>query len=316
MNLQIAQEPGLDNDSFRMVLDTIRDGVYVVDRERRILYWNKGAEQLSGYSAAEVVGRCCNEGMLAHVDECGKCLCEDGCPLAATINDRSPRRADVFMHHKDGHRVPVNVEAAALLDQEGNSWGAVEVFYDNSEDQSARRTLRLFQRMAMLDSLTGLPNRRFMEHLIARQAPPPQSPVGLMLLDIDHFKRVNDKYGHETGDRVLKAVAKTLKSTLGAPHAVGRWGGEEFLAVLVGGCQKTWIAAACRVLSLVEACFVDTPTGIVRVTISAGMTSLIDGEAVEAAIEQADRALYKSKADGRNLITLASAQRFQVISRR
>lgn len=305
MNLFATYETGLDDTAFRLVLDTIRDGVYVVDRERRILYWNKGAEDLSGYSALEVVGRCCHEGMLAHVDHTGRCLCTDGCPLAATMCDNQPRRADVYMHHKDGHRVPVNVEAAALVDGEGKVWGAVEVFYDNSADHSTRRALRLFQRMAMMDTLTGLPNRRFLDNHLMRRRDDSETrvPMALMLLDIDHFKSVNDKHGHEMGDRVLKAVAATLRGLIHTPDLVGRWGGEEFLAVLHGAGERQLLSTAHRTLALIEAGFIDTEPGTLKVTASAGITPIAPNESIEQALDRADRALYTSKANGRNRFT-------------
>lgn len=309
MNLFAAYETGLDDTAFRLVLDTIRDGVYVVDRERRIIYWNRGAEQLSGYSSLEVVGRCCHEGMLAHVDHTGRCLCTDGCPLAATMCDNQPRRADVYMHHKDGHRVPVNVEAAALLDKDGKVWGAVEVFYDNSADHSTRRALRMFQRMAMMDTLTGLPNRRFLDNYLSRQREEtePRLSLSLMLLDIDHFKRVNDQYGHDIGDRALKAVASTLRGLVSSPDIAGRWGGEEFLLVFHGAGERQLLSGAHRILSLIEAGFIDTPQGTLRVTASAGVTPIASNESIEQALDRADRALYRSKANGRNRFTWAAA---------
>ncbi len=96
------------NPSFyKTLLDDMSDGVYFVDRDRRILYWNKGAIRLTGYQSEEMVGRCCQDNTLCHVDAAGRNLCHDGCPLTASISDGGSHEAPVFLRHKQGRRVPV-----------------------------------------------------------------------------------------------------------------------------------------------------------------------------------------------------------------
>ena len=103
------------------LLDSLFDGVYFVDKERRIQYWSQGAKHLTGYSASEAVGRYCFDNFLVHVDECGCALCLTGCPLASTIADGDRREADVYLRHKLGHRVPVTVRVAPILIARGSS---------------------------------------------------------------------------------------------------------------------------------------------------------------------------------------------------
>ena len=91
------------------LLDSLFDGVYFVDLDRRITYWNAGAERISGYLRSEVVGSCCADNLLRHIDTEGHKLCQDGCPLAATMRDGKTRESSVYLHHKFGHRVPVLV---------------------------------------------------------------------------------------------------------------------------------------------------------------------------------------------------------------
>jgi PAS domain S-box-containing protein len=120
------------NDFYRELLDYLTDGIYFTDKERRIAYWNKGAEALAGYSSQEVIGKCCKDNLLMHVDALGRELCLHGCPLDATIQDGKPREAEVFLHHKNGHRVPIRVRIAAMRNDAGEIVGAVEAFSDNS----------------------------------------------------------------------------------------------------------------------------------------------------------------------------------------
>src|SRR3954469_21301394 len=120
---------------FKSVLDSIYDGVYFVDPERKITYWNKSAERLTGFVAEEVVGRYCYDNILLHLDCTGKELCTNGCPLQAVLRDGTPREAEVYLRHREGHRVPVAVRVAPLL-CDNRVRGAVEIFSDNTKSQS------------------------------------------------------------------------------------------------------------------------------------------------------------------------------------
>ena len=123
-----------DSDNlYHAILDNLYDGVYFVDRDRKITYWNKGAERITGYPAAEVVGSRCFDNILMHVDGHGTLLCKELCPLAATMLDGVERTADVYLQHKDGHRVSVNVRITPLRNEGGAVTGGVEVFTDNSQ---------------------------------------------------------------------------------------------------------------------------------------------------------------------------------------
>jgi len=95
---------------YRTLLGNLYDGVYFVNRDCRITYWNSGAESIAGYSRSEVVGSRCSDNVLMHVDEDGQCLCQGlMCPLEETMSDGKSRTAEVFLHHRNGHRVPVRV---------------------------------------------------------------------------------------------------------------------------------------------------------------------------------------------------------------
>jgi len=148
---------------YRRLLDALQDGVYFVDTDRRILYWNDAAERVSGYPGSEVIGKRCMDNLLVHVDQEGRQLCLGMCPLAATIQDGEHRVASVYLHRKDGSRRPVSVRTARVTDAEGNILGGVEIFSDNSAAMAVIERIKHLESMAYLDSLTGLPNRRYVE---------------------------------------------------------------------------------------------------------------------------------------------------------
>jgi diguanylate cyclase (GGDEF)-like protein/PAS domain S-box-containing protein len=296
-----------NNDAFfKEILDNLYDGVYFVDLDRTIRYWNNGAELLSGYSSSEVVGTACWDDLLMHVDSDGVSLCRTDCPLHKTMQSGIKGEAEIFLHHKDGHRVPVRVRATPLRNGQGNIIGAVEIFSDNSESIHALEMVEELQRKVFLDPLTGLANRRYIDTgLPARFDEMIRYgwQFGVIMMDIDRFKSVNDRHGHDVGDEALKMVARTLLNSSRSSDIVGRWGGEEFVAVLSNVTSLRLRKSAERHRMLVERSSLRTETGPINVTISAGATIALPGDTPRTLLKRADRLMYESKDRGRNCVT-------------
>jgi diguanylate cyclase (GGDEF)-like protein len=159
--------------------------------------------------------------------------------------------------------------------------------------------------LSSTDPLTGLGNRRFAQEHLDRLSSTkgPSTPIGLVLLDIDHFKQVNDTYGHGTGDTVIAIVARRLAGVVGEDETVVRWGGEEFLAMTLGPDQVGTLAESLRVAVGGTPMVTGGPAPL-QITVSAGAATgpLMDFEALTQA---ADAALYRAKAAGRNQVALA-----------
>jgi diguanylate cyclase (GGDEF)-like protein/PAS domain S-box-containing protein len=292
---------------FRDILENMHDGVYFVDRRRRITYWNKGAERITGYAAGEVVGSACSENILIHVDALGRELCQGSCPLIAAMADGEPHQAEVFLHHKQGHRLPVWVRTSPLRDEKGEFTGAVELFTDMTSRQALQAQLEELKKLALLDALTGLPNRRHMENqLHARMEELRRSRLGfgLLFIDIDHFKRLNDRYGHDLGDRVLAVVARTLSLSVRPFDMVGRWGGEEFVGILPHTGLQTLRGIAERLRILVVHSRIAANEDALAVTVSVGGTLARPEDSAETLLKRADLLMYASKENGRNRVTV------------
>ena len=133
--LEAIQDP---NSELALLLDSLYDAVYIVDRERVILYWNHAAEQITGFSAAEVLGHSCKDGILNHIDENGKLLCYEGCPLLYAMETAGNTSAKVYPCHKQGHRFPVETHVTSILDEEGTAVAAIEVFRDITHQEEFR----------------------------------------------------------------------------------------------------------------------------------------------------------------------------------
>lgn len=296
------------NDFYKDIIDNLYDGIYFVDRDRVVTYWNKGAERITGYSAERTVGRACRDNLLNHVTANGVQLCLNQCPLAAVMEDGNPREAEVYLHHADGYRVPVVIRASALRDNEGNIIGAIETFSNNTHVIHARRQAREMRHLAMTDPLTGLGNRRHIESrlkAVIAEAQGSDNIPGLLFMDLDHFKQFNDRHGHATGDIILRMVANTLRLALRATDTTGRWGGEEFIAILSDvPDEKALRTAAEKVRNLVNFSRLDAEGQSLTVTISIGGTLLEAADTPESFVRRGDELMYRSKQAGRNCVTI------------
>jgi diguanylate cyclase (GGDEF)-like protein/PAS domain S-box-containing protein len=293
---------------FRLVLDELHDGVYITDRERRIVYWNRGAERIAGRRATEMLGHRCSDNLLMHVDEQGQPLCTAGCPLSETLADGRPREASVYMQHAAGHRVPVRVQVQPLVDQQGSVLGAVEVFSDNSARLEALQKIEDLQALAYIDPVTGVGNRRYTEQTLQARLEELRRygwSFAVLFIDVDHFKDVNDAFGHEIGDRTLHMVARTLAGSLRSFDFLGRWGGEEFVAVVPMQIDTQLAPLAARCRALVERSQLRHGDQAVAVTVSIGATMAEANDTMESMVARADELMYQSKVAGRNRVTLS-----------
>jgi diguanylate cyclase (GGDEF)-like protein/PAS domain S-box-containing protein len=292
---------------YRELIENLYDGVYFVGVDRKISFWNKSAERITGYAKEEVLKRRCSDNILRHVDRDGNELCLGLCPLAKTLKDGEVREVEVFLHHKAGYRVPVSVRVSPVRDLGGTIVGAVEIFSDNSKRQEILEEMENLKHEVYLDGLTGIGNRKYGElcfdrclHDLARNG----TPFGVLFMDIDEFKHVNDAYGHDMGDRVLAMTVKTIVALLRKMDVLCRWGGEEFILILPNADQKSLEAIAERTRVFVERNWVSNGEEDVRVTISIGATLALAADDMDSLLKRADSLLYQAKRDGRNLVRL------------
>ena len=296
-----------DFDILENIVNYLHDGLYFVDKDRVITYWNRAAEKITGFTSAEVLGHSCADNILTHIDAEGRSLCLGLCPLAAAIDDGQPRETNVYLHHKDGHRVPVHVRVSAIKDNNGVITGGVELFTDISNLEANELRVKELERLALLDHLTQLANRTYLEkEFLSRLAEMRRMdiPFGVLLMDVDHFKQVNDTYGHDAGDRVLQYLAGTLVSNARPFDLYGRWGGEEFLALFRNVGAKELADIGERIRFLVENSYTVYGDTRLSVTVSAGATLARPDDTMESIVKRADKLLYECKHAGRNCLRI------------
>ena len=287
------------------IINNLHDGVYVVDTQRRITFWNRAAEQITGYPAQEIVGKLCHESQLSYIDEEGHPLCMVGCPLFATLVDGEQRKHRVFVRHKQGYRIPVLVNVFPVY-EDGVIVGATEIFTQDCPTVYEDNLVEHLSSIAMHDELTGLPNRRYLESYLSYRLDSYRRFGNLFCLlfsDIDGFREFNNTYGHDAGDAVLRNISASIQNNVRTDDLIGRWGGEELLAICSIPHARIAPLLAEKFRQLIahtEVIYLAQP---LHVTISVGATVVQPGDTAESIMARADRLMYHSRNSGKDKVT-------------
>ena len=295
-------------DFYREILDNLYDGIFFVDADSRITYWNKGASNLTGYSAADVQGRNYCE-IFKPLDKHGNHLCEAGtCPIRQVLDTSTLSELEAYICHKEGHLLPISIRIAPVREVDRQCVVAVEIHNSASPRYIMRQRLEELQEMAMHDPLTGIANRRFVEISLGARLEELKRygfNFAIMFIDADNFKQVNDIHGHPVGDRILKMISTTIANSLRSFDVIGRWGGEEFVVLLVNIQPDVLVSLANRLRRLVERSQLTLDSGDkISVTVSIGTTLATAEDTAASLLERADKLMFESKRNGRNMFTL------------
>ena len=282
--------------NFRRLFDSLQDVYYRTNAQGVVQHVGPGVRRVLGYEPHEIEGR----------------TAESYYPQST---DRDAFKAAIMEHgevsdfpgqmvRRDGTVIDISISSHALYDHAGNFAGVEGIYRDVTQRKNLEREL---QRLATTDMLTGIANRRaFLETAESAYAHSCHSgePLTLLMLDLDHFKAINDRYGHLEGDRALVAFAQAVKSQLRASDAVGRLGGEEFGVLLPLTTLAEGLEAAHRILQSVRALQLNDDTGqAYRITTSLGVGAFRQSDrSLRDMLDRADQALYLAKHRGRDQI--------------
>jgi diguanylate cyclase (GGDEF)-like protein/PAS domain S-box-containing protein len=292
-----------------MILDNLMNGVYFINKNRDIIYGNPAAEHISGFKSEEILGKPCQDDV-AHTASRDILRCEH-CPLIDTMAKGNIVTLTANLRHKDGYCVPVQRRCVPLLDANQKIIGAVKIFERVGVQEDLNLQLKKLKQIAYFDSLTGIPNRRYVEELLKNWLQTYDKknwPFAVAMGDIDFFKNVNDKYGHDAGDLVLKKVASTLRKHLRSLDIVGRWGGEEFLILMQNIRLKQLEKKIESLRKAIEESWVEDDGVKIKVTMSFGCTVPRKGDTPLSLVGRADDFLYKSKREGRNRFSMDDSE--------
>lgn len=296
----------IDGNFYRDIIDKTADAVIAIDTHKNIIFINQSAEKMFGYQSSDIVGKGLNALIPSRFHTRHNIDIENFVNTGQDSRFMGDRQSYIVGLHSDGHEIKLGASIVRVHNGSGYVFAAI------CRDISWRIDLvdDLTER-ARLDPLTGHLNRRsFMETAVkeCERANRHCMSLACLFFDLDHFKSVNDRYGHDAGDHILREFAELTSSTLRSIDSFCRWGGEEFIALLPDTDQEGAIIAAERARSKIESqTFVLPDTSIVDLTVSIGASHAVGpGIDINEQIKRADAALYEAKRDGRNRVKISN----------
>lgn len=289
--------------SYLYLLESLYHGFYIASNDGRVQVWNHGCAELLGIPHDDIIGQPGPGGLIQYRQPSGQELGENDCPIRLAIETGRTQSSELQIQQADGEWLAVEVQTLPLIDSAGKLQGVAEIFRDASggREKGHYRDLRL---MASRDALTHVANRGELKKRLDFEFTECrdrdfESPFSIIFLDVDHFKKCNDTYGHAAGDEVLISVARLLQHEMYSGELVARYGGEEFVVL----CPETSLDAAFskaeRLRIALEKAKV-VKTDAFKITASFGVAELEPDDEPEDVLQRADKALYVSKSRGRN----------------
>lgn len=303
--------PSLSRVFCDALLNEVQDGICCVDKERRVVFWNKAAERLSGLTSVEVLGRSCARDLALYADAEGRNICATRCPVERTLQDGTTRTQEMYLQHKDGYRIAVQVRILPIMREGGEVSGAAEVFCDTAPRVSIPLGASELERMGLLDKDTGIPSRKSIEMQLATRLAEYQKygmSFGLLYIDMDNYGKILEKYGRFNAGKLLRTTARALQKNIRYFDVVGRWNTEEFLLILLNIDENRLDIVANKLRLLVEESYIMVETGALSTTVSIGASIVQRYDTPESIVKRAEQLMMHSKWRGKNKVSLSFVQ--------
>ena len=243
-----------DSDLFQNVLEGLRFGVFLLDQQRKIFFWNDGAQAITGYQRHEVLGHTSRHNILNQCNDNACGLCGNACPFTRTLHDGKVNEMRIQMHHKEGHRIPVRICVTPIRNSHGVVLGLAQSFDEQKFAFDRDRRQHNLAAYGCMDEMTGLPNHSFTEfHLRENWASFKEYhlPFGILCIQLDQLQKFKANYGRDASDGILRVVAQTMRNSLRPSDFLGRWRDDEFLGILPNCTGRGVHIAAERIGQLV-----------------------------------------------------------------
>jgi diguanylate cyclase (GGDEF)-like protein/PAS domain S-box-containing protein len=296
-----------DLEIYRRVLQSLASGVYVVDCEQRVIFWNEGAEAITGYLSQEVLGRRCDEHFPGHVDGENQAMNGPSAPIGVAIRDGKPVSAQVSLRHKSGHPVLVRVRATPIRNGDGTIIGGAESFDQAGAAVDRDNRSSKLEHLGCVDSATGTLNHEYTQTQIREHLETyaeHRVPMSVLMIRVDNIDKLRAHDGNGVVATVMRVAAQTLTNSLRPTDLVGRWKDTEFMA-LATECNS-WEAMKLgdRLRKMIHGAEVTWWGDRIRLSASIGGTSAKVGDTVETIVARARAGLEESIGQGGDRVTV------------
>ncbi|MGB9765033.1 MAG: diguanylate cyclase [Candidatus Saccharicenans sp.] len=302
----------IEDNFLNRVLHHLSDSCSLINNEKVFVFWNKAAEELTGLKADEILGKSCQSESKLFYDGNGLSLCGGSCPGEQAMKDGLPRIVEVYVRHKNGFRIPVNLRLIPILNSSGQAIGLTEIFTNITPSVTIPFRVNELEKMQLLDLDTGIPNRLYMEMYLKNKIDEYQKynlSFGLIYADVDNFNKIQERFGRFNAAKLVRMIARTLHKNIRYFDVVARWDNEEFLIGLLNIDENRLDIVANKLRLLVAESYINVETGLLNATVSMGATLVQRFDTVESLVKRAEQLMLHSKWRGRNKVSLGFTQK-------
>ena len=286
-----------DPEICRSLLECLQVGICVVDLQKKIVLWSDGAERITGFLRHEVVGRPCNGRTLLHCDQ-SKCeSCGVECPVGAAIQRAHPAESEGYLHHKEGHRIPVHVWAVPARDAHGSIIGVLQSFEEPHEPEDGGTREQGLKNSGCVDEITGVANHAIMQSHLRETLgtfAELQVPFGILCLRLDGLDAFRATFGPEAASSMLRMVSHTLELAVWRTDHVGRWSDDQFLVILNGCSGDSLRSVSGRIIRMLENDGIEWWGEKRSVSFSVGQTAARPGDTSDSMLDRARQRMQVS----------------------
>ncbi|MBC7350472.1 MAG: sensor domain-containing diguanylate cyclase [Candidatus Aminicenantes bacterium] len=302
----------VQDEFIKHLLDYTTDGCLLLDRDKKIVFWNKVAEDLTGFTKEEMLGKSCQSETTLYTDYSGQNICASNCLCDKALQEKKPQVLEVFIQNKSGYRLPARLKALPVMNTEGQATGIVEIFTSTSPAITIPLRMPELEKMQLLDIDTGIPNRLYMEMYLKNKISEYQKyniPFGLIYADIDSYNKIQERFGRFNGAKLIRMIARTLQKNIRYLDMVARWDNEEFIICLLNIDENRLDIVANKLRLLVAESYITVETGLLNATVSMGASLVQRFDTVESLVKRAEQLMLHSKWLGRNRVSLTFTQK-------
>ncbi len=285
---------------YKAIVHSMNVPMSIVTEDNIICYWSSAGERFTGYKAEEIIGQPYNKAQFLAEPEDDNPNKNYG--IKSVLKNGIPVTWKGFIVRKNGQRIPVEVYISPIRDND-KIIGAIGIMHDISVLTTFEQTIREMLVTSRVDHLSGVNNRQAIDGILENEIERSlryDQPLSVIMLDLDDFKKINDNFGHEMGDAVIREVGGIMNFNLRLPDSVGRWGGEEFVIVLPGSSLDKGRRTAMRICEYISD--LDIPGLGRQVTASLGVAEHNSSLSAADLMGNADKAMYRAKENGKNQV--------------
>lgn len=297
----------MNRSNYQNLLDNLYEGIYYVDTKKTIKYWSSGAERITGYSSDEVLGKRCSEDILKPQNLDGREMCKTNCILADTLKTGSFVQTEIYITHKDGHKVLIALRVAPMYDHIGKIVGVTQIFTDSKDNIDLDEKEAESRKTAYFDPITKLPNKNSFEMVLNSTFSGFRRnnwSFGIFLFTVDNFNKLKNIYDLESCNEILKKVSYAIVDNLRPFDTLGKWSEQEFAAIVINVDDDKLTLIGERIKTLIEKTTLPVGKGSIKLTLSIGASIASQNDSSEILMSKVKSHLEHSIQKGGNCLTI------------